>query len=174
MDNSLIIVDVFTDIASKMNVELDKKDIEVTFVYGKSIQILNRLQQISNDPSKTKKKYPLFALFMPFPEQMGGDYYATVVFPKIVFAVAANSTDAPELRYNKSFRNILYPIYEEFKNQIVRSPYIVIENPDYIPHKKLDNPGSPPPDEKGKQFNDYVDAIEIYNIELTFQKNNSC
>lgn len=174
MDNSLIIVDIFSGIAEKMNTALASKDLKVTFVYGKSIQILTRLQHISNDPSKEKRKYPLMALFMPFKEQMGGDYYATIQFPKLVLATLSNGTDAPELRYNKSFRGILYPIYEELKNQIARCPNIVIENPDFIPHTKMDNPGSPPPQETGKQFNDYVDAIEIFDLNLTFQKNNSC
>lgn len=170
--SSVTIVDVFTGITDKMKVSLATSSISLNFSYGRSIQILTSLQKMNNsvDAARRNAKYPLFALFMPFDEIVGGDYYVNVKFPKIVIAALSNGTDTPETRYEKTFKNILYPVYQEFLNQLGRCPYIVLQNDSYIPHRKRDNPGSPPPkDAGGIQFNDYVDAIEIYDLQLTFQ-----
>lgn len=169
---SLVIVDVFKNITDAMIVSLAPKSLTLNYSYGRSIQILTALQKMNNSTDQTIKnsKYPLFALFMPFDEVVGGDYYVSVKIPKIVIAVLSNNTDTPEARYQQTFNNVLYPVYEEFKRQLGRNKNIVLEHPDYIPHRKRDNPGSPPPkDSGGIVFGDYVDAIEIYDLQLTFQ-----
>jgi hypothetical protein len=170
--SQLKIVDVFADIVNSMKPGLDKLGLSTIYTYGKGIQILTYLQGLDNSITH-KQKYPLIALFMPFKEQMGGDYYTTAKFSKIVIASLSNATDRPEERYQKSFNTILYPVYQEFLKQISRNPNVVLHNQDYIPHTKMDNPGSPPPKKDSAGFSDYVDAIEIYDMELTFQLNSN-
>ena len=172
VESSLVIVDVFKRITDAMNVSLVSKSISVNYSFGRSVQILSSLQKLTNstDPIRRASKYPLFALFMPFDEIVGGDYFVNVTFPKIVIATLSNNTDSPSVRYTKSFNETLYPVYQEFLNQLGRCSSIVLQNDEYIPHRKRDNPGSPPPkDNGGIQFVDFVDAIEIYNLQITFQ-----
>ena len=174
--SSLIIVDIFADITSAMAPALTKLGLSVNYTYGRQPQILSHLQSLNNSITQKDKKYPLIALFMPFKESFGNDYYATIKFPKIVIAALSNLTDTPEVRYQKTFKTILYPALDEFLKQITRHPNIVNQDPDYLNFTKQDNPGSPPPavEKGGIQFTDYVDAIEIYDLTLTFQTNTNC
>jgi hypothetical protein len=175
--SSIIIVDAFADIVSAMAPALTKQGLSVNYTYGRQPQILTHLQKLNNSITQKNNKYPLLALFLPFKEQFGGDYYATVTFPKIVIATLSNNTDTPEKRYQEAFKKILYPVFEEFKKQIARHPNIIMQNEDYLQFKKQDNPGSPPPQADksgGIQFADYVDAIEIYDLQLTFQAKTNC
>lgn len=175
--SSIIIVDVFDEVVSSMNKALNLQDINVNYNYGRQPQILKKLQLLNNSITLKNNKYPLMALFMPFKEVMGNDYYTNVTFPKIVIAALSNNTDSPEKRYQNTFKTILYPVFEEFKKQICKHRNIVNQNSDYLVFKKQDNPGSPPPQKDssgGIVFGDYVDAIEIYDLQLTFQLNQNC
>ena len=175
MEQSLIIVNVFKGIIQKVDDALFsvlKK--HLNYQHGSTDQMLEQLALQSQSPTMKNERFPMIALFQPFKEKMGGDYYATVKFPKIVIAVNTNATDNTDKRYAKTFVPVLYPIYEELLNQIRLCPNVVVQNQDYIPHIKMDNPGSPPPEQKSKQFNEYVDAIEIYDLELIFSVNNFC
>ena len=80
--------------------------------------------------------------------------------------------DAPK-RYQETFIPVLYPIYYELLNQISLCGYFTIQDAGMIPHTKMDNPGSPPPKDNAG-FNEYVDAIEIYNLELIFNAQINC
>jgi hypothetical protein len=151
----------------------------ILYTYGRSIQILNKLQILNQGvKAETKNgKYPLFALFQDFPEDNSGSngYYCTVRFPKISIATLTKSTDQPIVRYDQTFKPILYPIYREFLRQLMRHKNIVGNDPDAIPHIKWDRPGTQPEGDKmASNFNDYVDAIEIQNLQLTFRQIKTC
>jgi hypothetical protein len=177
MISDLFIVDVFKEVAEAMKPNLEKSGLTVNFTYGRGIQILTKLQALNNSITQKNMKYPLMALFMPFQEKRGIGYEAQVRFPKIVIATLSNSTDYPEKRYDMAFRPILYPVYNEFIKQLALHPNIVGMNENNIPHYKQDNPGSPPPSKNnsgGIEFGDFVDSIDIYNLDLIFQNNNFC
>ena len=173
---SLIIVDIFADITTAMVPALNALGLNVNYTYGRQPQILTHLQSLNQSITQKGNKYPLIALFMPFKEQFGNDYYATIKFPKIVIATLSNLTDTPEKRYNASFKTILYPVFVEFLKQICRHQNVVNQDPDYLNFTKQDNPGSPPPtvEKGGVAFADYVDAIEIYDLTLMFQGKINC
>lgn len=145
----------------------------INFQPGSSFQIIQQLIETGGNPAAKGTKYPLIALFQPFPEDMGkGSYKVSVTIPKIVIACLTNNTDDVFKRYGQTFKPILYPIYDEFLNQLALYPKIVGNDKDLFKHTKLDVPGSPPPADTAKQkFNDYLDAIHILNLQLTFQQN---
>lgn len=143
----------------------------VFYQYGRSSQILTQLQKQNDSTTQKAMKYPLIALFMDFPEKMGTGYYTTVTFPKISIATITASTDPVSARYAKNFKTILYPVYQEFLRQCARHSNILINDPAAIPHLKWDRPGSKPEEQN---LNDYLDAIELQNLELTFVQKNSC
>ena len=149
----------------------------ILYEYGRSIQILAELiKKNQGITPATKQKYPLFALFQDFPEQTLTGYFCTVKFPKIVIAMLTNSNDPTPKRYTQTFKPVLYPIFEEFRRQLMRHPNIVGNDPGAIPMIKWDRPGTQPASDPklGANFNDYLDAIEIQNMELTFKQIKPC
>lgn len=170
-----IIGEVVAAVSAKLFPTLNKN---IDYQYGRSIQILTELQQKNNAINAVTKgsKYPLFALYQDFPESNNTAYYVTVRFPKIVIATLTTSTDPTPKRYALTFKPVLYPIFEEFKRQLARHKNIVGNDPNAFPMIKWDRPGTQPAADKsmGSNFNDYVDAIEIQNLELTFKTVNFC
>lgn len=151
----------------------------ILYTYGRSIQILTKLQTLNQGITQATKnsKYPLFALFQPFVETTGTNgYYCAVKFPKISIATLTQSTSDVPTRYNETFRPILYPIWAEFQRQLVRHPNIVGNDPGAIMEGKMDNPGEKPKSdpEKAANFNDYLDSIDIIGLQLTFKTVNKC
>lgn len=143
----------------------------IHFEHGRSVQILTQLQKLNDSVTLKNTKYPLFALFQDFPETIGSNgYYTTVTFPKLSIATLTVSADPPAVRYDKNFRTILYPIYLEFLRQLPRHRNIV-GNVIEFPGRKWDRPGSQP---EGSNLNDYLDAIEIDGLQLTFKQIKSC
>jgi hypothetical protein len=169
----IVIVDTFQDVVDKMNVVLlPILKVNVKYFYGSSIQILKMLKQL-NEGITIGNRFPLIALFQPFEEKMGGNgYYTQLTIPKMVIAMLTDLNYETPTRYTKTFKPVLYPIYYELLNQIALNGNFEINDPGMIPHTKLDNPGSPPP--KGETFNEFVDAIEIFNLELTFNAQLNC
>lgn len=137
----------------------------VLYTYGRHIQILQYLQKLNNNG---ETKYPLIALYQDFPERRGAadnvGYYSQVMIPKILIACLTRSTDPPELRYETTFKPILYPIYYSFVDNIANSFDVVDNDVDDITHVKWDRPGTMPTD---VSHNEYIDAIEINNLTLT-------
>lgn len=143
----------------------------IHYEYGRSTQILAEMVKLTGSSTLKNTKYPLIALFQDFPETIGSNgYYTQVTFPKISIATLTVSTDPPKARYDKNFRTILYPIYLEFIRQIPRHRNIVGNVVDF-PGRKWDRPGSQP---EGSNLNEYLDAIEIEGLQLTFKQIKSC
>jgi hypothetical protein len=151
----------------------------ILYEAGRGSQVLKKLIQLNNatNPTTKAKKYPLVALFQDFPETSDTFYYCKVRFPKISIA---NFTDHEKWdnkqKYDNNFKPILYPIYREFLNQLSRHKNIVGVD---FPHVKIDRPGTQPATGKDGQkdfpnFSDYVDAIEIQNLEITFKTVQFC
>lgn len=173
----LFIVDIIGEVVKAADAVLyPTLNKHILYEYGRSIQILRQLQILNQSITQKENKYPLFALFQPFPEDSGGGYYANVKFPKISIAMLTQSTDPVATRYDKTFKPVLYPIYQEFLRQLCRHKNIVASDPGAIPHKHWDAPGSDPASDqvKGANFNDIVDAIIIQDLQLTFKQVKKC
>ena len=166
----LYIVDIIGEVVAATATKLGRP---ILYQYGRSIQILTELQKLNDSTTGKGTKYPLFALFQDFPEDNSGSsgYYCTVRFPRVSIATWTQSTDTPVKRYAQTFKPILYPIYEEFLRQLMKHKNIVGNDPGAIPHVKWDRPGTQP---EGGNLNDYVDAIEIQNLQLNFKQIKTC
>lgn len=171
----IIIVDIINEVVQAMDVVLfPKLGKHLDYQPGRSTQIQTELQKIVTGIIASTKagKYPLVALFQDIPENRGtSGYYSTVTIPKISIAVLTVNTDPVLKRYDTNFRPTLYPIYREFLRQLCRHRNIVANDPNAIPHTKYDRPGSQP---EGQNMNDYLDAIEISNLQLTFKETKLC
>ncbi len=167
----IYIVDIIGEVVQAVNAAITTSlpDVTINYTYGRSIQILKKLQDLNNSTTKKNTKYPLIALFQDFPETRGrNDFYAEVRLPKIVIACLTKSTDEPPTRYEKNFKPLLYPIYYEFLRQITKHKNIVASKDiNTIQHTKWDRPGTQP---EGQNMNDILDAIEIENLTLTIKQ----
>lgn len=173
----LFIVDIIGEVVAATDAALYASlNKHILYEYGRSIQILRQLQKLNESITQKENKYPLFALFQPFPEDGNTGYYCSVTFPKISIAALTQNTDPVSTRYSKTFKPLLYPIYQEFLRQLCRHKNIVASDPGAIPHKHWDAPGSDQTTEqvKGANFNDIVDAIIIQDLQLTFKQVKKC
>lgn len=175
----LFIVDIIGEVVAATDAKLfPTLGKHILYQYGRSIQILRKLVTLNEAIKGDTKgsKYPLFALFQPFPEDSNTAYYCTVRFPLISIATLTTDTDFAPARYTNNMKPILYPIWEEFKRQLCRHPNIVANDPGALSFIKEDYPGTEPISDKAKKvsMNDYIDAIEVTNLILTFKQVNKC
>lgn len=171
----ILVIDVIGEVVAAVDAALFQTlGKHIDFQPGRSSQIQTELQKISGGtkPDTVNARYPLVALFYDFPQDKGNSgYYLQVTIPKISIACLTVNTDPVLKRYDKTFRPILYPIYLEFMRQLCRHKNIVGNDPNAILHKVWERPGNQP---EGQNMNDYLDAIEISNLQLTFKKVNNC
>lgn len=169
----LYIVDIIGEVVAATDAALfSTLNKHIDYLYGRPTQILTELQKMGNAASTKGLRYPLIALFMDFPEQSGGSaYYADVKFPRIAIATLTTFTDSPAKRYPKTFKTTLYPIYMEFMRQLTLHPNVVGNDPDMFPKYKWDRLGSQP---EGNNPDDYLDAIELQNLQVTFKTVSQC
>ena len=173
---SPVVVDVFSDIVSAMMVlKPDSSGYwEIQFNCGRYNQIIKPLIDKDNSITLKDKKYPLVALQMPFTEDRSSTSFDSILrVPRIVLATISNLTDDVFKRYETdgTFKSILIPMYEEFLKQIAISKWTNISDPDAIKHRKRDSPGVQP---IGEGLSDYVDIIEILNLEIPLLNIKNC
>lgn len=144
---------------------------------GRSIQILQKLQQLNSSVTLKGKKYPLFALFLDIEENFGANgYYCDAKFPKISIATLTDKEDDVMTRYQKNFKPILYPVFFEFLRQLARHKNVVGNDPGAFIFKKWDRPNTLPAADKtlSSTFNDYLDSIDIAGLQVTFKQVQPC
>lgn len=168
----IYIVDIFADIVTRTSAQLLADGTIATgvnYLYGHPLEILDSLQKLTKIASSQGNRYPLVALFQDFDEVRGKD--DTIEFTVSLNLIIASLTK-PEYkaadRYKYNFKPILYPIYEELITQIKVSRYFKDPMTQYS-HKKTDRMywgrnGLFGKD--GSVYNDFIDAIEIQDLEL--------
>jgi hypothetical protein len=155
--------------------QVDSSIVGINYQFGHLKELIATMQQYERAPSFKAKKYPLVALFLDFPENMGksGGYPGACNLQMLI----AMSTD-PKMktfeRYENNFKPILYPIYYELIRQLDASNDFVVQSA-----KKVDNGVEDHPyygkgglaDTAGNVFADCIDAILINTLNLTINFN---
>jgi hypothetical protein len=171
--HDVVLVNILQDAVNTIAVPGISK---VHFDAGRQGQILERLSELDNSPNYKGFKYPLIAAVLPVRERRGLPYYATAVIDRIVIATHSKGFDGSERvmsRYQESgtYLNILYPVYYAFLRSLAMNPNIIGMEPNSFIHTKMDNPGHQP---IGQGLSDFVDTIEILNLELTLNQTKTC
>lgn len=179
----VILVDIMQAIVALMKVQVPLAATgtfyTINYEPGRNEQILHSISEIDNSTSMKGLKYPLFAMLMPIKESRGnsGGFYGTVIIPRIVFATLCKKADGVEPVLDKysstgNFKSVLYPMYNEFLKRLGTSGYFIgSSDVNMIPHTKMDNPGQQP---VGENMDDFIDSIEILNLELTLNQFKTC
>lgn len=179
MTEVLNIPELFRNLVTRVDLKTFARAIpfHTYFDYGRYLEIDKRLIQKGLSAAAKSKRFPLVWLVIPFTKSFPalGDMQVRRMQIIICNVTKPNST-TPD-RFNENFTNYLWPIYTELMNQISISGYFsnVGEN---FPHDLIEQPfwdgketgqvgntnlGT---NEAANMFNDYVDAIQLKNIQL--------
>lgn len=172
-----ILVDVIQSVVSAMVVANPAGgNFTINYEPGRSFDIIKSLGADDNSITYKGAKYPLFAMLMPIRERRGENgFYGKVTIPRIVIAILTKSGNGEEGIVEKydsagNFKTILYPLYKEFLRRLSQSPNINIGDPEAFVHDKMDNPGQ----QVEQTTTDYIDSIEILNLEFILLQLKSC
>lgn len=147
----------------------------INYEFGPTDDII-KLLQFNKGAVPVVANYPLVAMFcnpMDVMIKKGGGYDMVATIKKIVIATVTNLPDLPTTRINATFVPILYPIYFELLNQIAQLPTVVVQDPNAIVHSRQDIYGKVQASQPDG-ISDYLDIIEITNMQLTFNQLKSC
>lgn len=160
----MIVTKIIGAVVAKTAIALD---MPILYTYGQSLQILEELKR-KNDVQGVK--YPLFAVYQPFPVRRGTGIYGRAVIRRISIACLTNLQDDTPTRSTKTFEPIIYPVYYEFLRQLTQHPNINDRVTDYVLHEYYEVPGIAPVE----GITDYVDQLILNNLELNLSQKKSC
>lgn len=139
------------------------------YLYGRAVEIAERLLVKDDDAVEKDKKYPLVALRLDTPEQfVDGDIELTL---NIAFLTYTDEDYYAPDRFKNVIKPVLYPLYESFFVALVNSGLFYWDNMDEKPdHTKIDRPfWGVENGNKGNVehiFNDPLDAVEIIDLKI--------
>lgn len=139
------------------------------YLFGHPLDIVNILKKRNDSGTFQYQKYPLICLFQDFEEE-STDYGVNARLQMLI----VNSTK-PEYvaddRYINNFEPILYPILEQFERALKVSKDVEFIDNNYSKTDKLYLGKNGIYGSDGNIFNDFLDAIEINNLNLKFKNN---
>ncbi len=150
----------------------------INFQYGHKKELIETLIQMDQNPDNQANKYPLVYLVQDFSEERGKavGQYAEVSLNVIIAHSTRNDHKITD-RMTKVFKPVLYPIYYQFMKFLAAHPMVNVINSDMIPHKKTDRSywgRNAVGGTDALKLNDYVDAIEIENLQLKINYKSGC
>ncbi len=176
MSEPVYIVEDMAAIVAKVNTALTAASFgrAVYYMFGHPLEIVTRLQQLSQSTTQKDKKYPLVALFTDIPVVHKPGFYGEAKMNIIIATLTKPEFTAPQ-RLQNNFKPILQPIKDELLNQIDR--YTGFTHEGELSYTEIERYYW------GKQglygnnanvFNDYIDCIELQNVTVTLKLNNLC
>lgn len=148
----------------------------INYQYGSLSEIKETLKQWSADKEEKHNKYPCIFLVLDASEQKGlVSGYRTKHRCTIGLVHHTEQQYTAQERYDNIVVPVLYPLYQNFIDNLISCGFFVAYDEKDIPHTKIDrmNMGK----EKfviidGVAF-DHLDAIEMQNLELTAEQTDS-
>lgn len=146
---------------------------DITYLFGDWSYISNTLTQW-NTPETAAKKYPLIVLYSPFDELRGGERKGYEASLNLLILCNTRKEYTNEQREEFSFKEVLRPIYNAFlaavadDRRIDTRSYRDVPEHTYRENYRYGRLGVLGAD--GKPFRDFIDAIEITKLNLTFNK----
>lgn len=171
------IVYLFENIVNNVKTELletlqaaDSGINTINYLYGSMDEVRETLQQYDESPEERFNKYPLIVLVTPFHEKMGeGSGYYSKATVRIGIAHHTDRDKKSKERYQNNIVKVLLPLYETLLEEICESGYFVAYSRRDLKHTRLirDDIGTNPFMQMDGITFDYIDAIEIQDLELT-------
>lgn len=161
----IVITDIFRGIVERVSKEYGK---HISYMFGDWNYISDQLLIWSKSNATAKLKYPAIFLYSPIEEDRTDKKWKMSLSLLLVVNTLPSYTN--EERSRISFAECLRPIYEILIKEIGKEPTFDIKN---VPHMYIENyrygkAGVTGPD--GKPFKDYIDGINIKNLQITLKK----
>ncbi len=157
------VVDIIGDVVAKVRAKFDPTGLEKPYyMHGHITEIINTLSEKTANDEWKFKKYPVIMLLQDFEERfpvVAG--YVSDVELKVVIATNTQPTIKADERYDSTFPNTLYPLFQLFIKELEKSPNV---NSRRFEFKKTDRLFWGKSDIYGNSGNighDYLDAIEL-------------
>ena len=168
------VVNVFGSIIENVRAEYDTVSGEKPFyLHGHPLEIINTLQEYTNIASLKLKKFPLIALFEDF-EDLGKEGLFSHRAKLNVFIITDTlPTYKAAERYTNTFDIVLTPIYL-LLDKYMRESHLIFTQPSKsigTPIKHLYWGKNGLYGNEGNIFNDYIDALEIKNLDFKVFRN---
>lgn len=162
---------IFAEIVGRVSEKWGKN---VSYLFGDWSYISNQLTVWGKSPNTSPLKFPIICLYSPFTEER--DAEDARVSLEFIIMVNTEKNYSNEDRESISFDKVLRPIYRLFMDEIRGDRRFASDYRGVVPHQYTENyrygrVGVLGPD--GKPFRDFIDAIEIKNLDLTI-KNVKC
>lgn len=159
---------MFAEIVGRVS---DKWGRNVSYLFGDWSYISNQLTVWGKSPNTSPLKFPIICLYSPFTEER--DAEDVRVSLEFILMVNTEKGYTNEDRESISFDKVLRPIYRLFMDEIRGDRRFASDYRGIVPHQYTENyrygrVGVLGPD--GKPFRDFIDAIEIKNLDLTIKK----
>ena len=180
MTNYPVLVEVIKDVVSNMRVPIvgtsPMEYHNINYQPGLTNQIVEALLANDNSISLKELKYPLIAVVLPVKEKRGGPNYSEAKLPRVVFAnLTETNTESEKVldKYSSTgvFKTILIPMYREFFIQLAKHPLTNIGEWESIKHYYSEWPFQLP---VSQGVTDYVDSIEVLDLEINLNKQINC
>lgn len=148
-------------------------DISIYFNYlhGHAVDIVKVLQGMTRSKDTKGLKFPLVALMQDIEEGVDVDGYQSTASVNVILCTDTKPEYEARQRYAETFTPLLYPMYEEFVKCLRLSPYVYAISPSYTKIDRLYWGREGLYGNTGNVFNDFIDAIELNNIELKILQN---
>lgn len=173
-----IIGDIVAKVSAKLLTKLKAVDPLITGVhyeYGHYTDIQERLIAKSESTSQRTARFPLIAVFEDDRINHKREGIFGVAGMKMIILAQTSDKITRVQREERVFKPILYPIYEEFLNQLWLSGKFMVYSPDQIEHTQINRPHWGDPGiykNEGYLFTDVLDGIELSNLQLPIYLNN--
>lgn len=159
---------IFADIVKTVS---DRYGGNVSYLFGDWEYISNQLVVWGKSPATAPLKFPIICLYSPYTEERTS--FLSHVNLEFIIMVNTEKGYTNEDRELVSFERVLRPIYRIFIDVIRHDKRFVSDYRGVVPHLYTENyrygrVGVVGPD--GSPFRDFIDAIEIKNLELTIKK----
>lgn len=160
------IVTIFDEIVAAVRARYDAVNGEQPYyMHGHPIEIGEIVSLKSQNSEWQYKRYPFICLFQDFDETHTSTNFSATL--NIAIVMKSKQDYRAEDRYNDTFVNVLYPLYELFIQELKKSKYLDL-SPANISFTKTDRLMWGRSNQN--VLNDFVDAIEITDLKLTFHK----
>jgi hypothetical protein len=174
---SVVWVDIIEEIVQEVQSDASKPSglgAEAPYyLHGHIRDITKQLTDREENETLKFKKFPIICLLQDFTESNKQDMLIeSEVNLNIVICTRTESEYVSPERYDNSYRNMLNPLYDLFIEKIAAYTSFTGLSDDLVPHDKIDRLYWGSEATNQNVFTDYVDAIEIQNLNLKYKQKN--
>lgn len=147
----------------------------INYTFGNDVYVKDRLDELSNTPNGNNIKFPMIVLFCPFEEKrVSADYFSEAKV-SVLIACSTHRQWSNEERLERSFQNILRPIYNRLLEALKEDNRIDFGYKEVVPHNYSENYsyGRYGAYTRAGETSEPIDAINITNLELKI-KHQTC